>query len=144
MFFQGAKLELKEWSNKLIGLDDVTKTNNEKNAAYDDLKKFSRIHILLLQLSGLITLGHGRGCKLARNLLSVFTHLNHIFLATTHVLIVIDGQYDTALVAELVILICVYSRYVLLYCHRDHLAELLEMSCNLWAVLSDPEKVIVR
>ena len=131
MFFRRAKTAL-------------VKTSHQMEASSEDLKRFARIHILLLQLSGLLTIGHERGCQLVRNLLLIFSHLNQFFLSTMYVLSVAAGQGDAVTIGECVGVVGVHWRYIILYCQRNHLAELLEISCNLWAALSDSEKVIVR
>ena len=101
------------------------KTTRQREAAYDDLKTFARIHILLLQLSGLMTMGHGRGYRLARNLLSVFSHLNHFFLSIIYVISVATGQYDAVNIGECVGVVCAHWRCIILYCQRNHLADLI-------------------
>ena len=128
----------------LIGLHILMRPNHEKDAARDDLKKFARIHILLLQLSGLLDIGHGRICKLAANLILGYTHLTYFLLTSTYVLSVLAGNNDATNIGECVCVLCIHWRYIVLYRHRNDLPELLQISYNLWAVLSDSEKVIVR
>ena len=120
------------------------KMKHRKDEVYRDFEKFAQIHILLLQLSGLLSMGQGWGYKLARNLFSIYSHLNFIFISTIYVLCIVAGKNDVATIGECVCALCAHSRYIVLYCHRNHLMELLRACCELWAELSHMEKDIVR
>ena len=120
------------------------KTTHRKSAANNDIEEFAQIHIVLLQLSGLLVMRRKWGAHLMRTVLSVYLHLGYLFLTTTYVLNFAVGHKDATTIYEGVCVFCLHFRYLVLYWQRPQLAELLQICCKLWAQLTVSEKVIVR
>ena len=120
------------------------KTIHRKVVVHDELKEATQINFLLLQMGGLLAIGHGWGSQVMQNLLSTNIHICHTFISSMYIASIAMGNCDAATICEGVGIICVHIRYIILFQQRNKLAELLRTCRELWAQLTFSEKLIVR